>query len=115
MNIKLPEALENYIRHSDNKAIDAAAAAFTPDATVADEGEDTKAAGREAIHAWIADYTSKYTTTTEVIDIVEKDGVVIATVLVSGDFPGNRAEFVYRCTLRDGLIAHLVTEFVGLR
>lgn len=115
MSIKLPEALENYIRHSDSKVIDEAAAAFTADATVVDEGEGTTAVGREAITAWIADYTSKYTTTTEVTGMVEKDGVVVATILVSGDFPGNRAEFMYRFSLRDGLIAHLVTEFVGFR
>jgi ketosteroid isomerase-like protein len=115
MSIKLPEALEKYIHNSDNKALDEALAAFTPDATVVDEGENTTAVGKDSIRAWMADYTSKYTTTTEVKDMAEKDGEAVVTVLVSGDFPGNRAEFVYRCTLRDGLISRLVTEFAGFR
>ncbi len=115
MSIKLPEPIEKYIRNSEIKALDEAVAAFAPDATVVDEGEDTTAVGREAIHAWMADYTSKYETTVEVKDVVEKNGEVVVTVLVSGDFPGNRAEFVYRCALRDGLIERLVVEFVGFK
>lgn len=115
MSIKLPEALEKYIRNSEIKNLDEAVTAFAPDATVVDEGEDTTVVGREAIRTWMADYTSQYTTTVEVTDMVEKDGEVVVTVLVSGDFPGNRAEFVYRCTLRDGLIARLVIEFAGLK
>lgn len=115
MSIKIPEPIEKYIRNSEIGALEEAVAAFTADATVVDEGEDTTVVGREAIHGWIADYTSKYKTNVEVTDMVEKDGEVVLTTLVSGNFPGNRAEFVYRCTLRDGLIARLVTEFVGFK
>jgi len=115
MSIKLPESIEKYIRNSEIGAIDEAVAAFAPDATLVDEGEDITAVGREAIHAWMADYTSKYTTTVEVTDTIEKDGEVVVTTLVSGNFPGDRAEFVYRCTLQDGLIARLVIEFVGFK
>ena len=115
MSIKLPEPIEKYIRNSGSGALDEAAAAFAADATVVDEGEDTTAIGREAIHGWMTDYISKYKTTVDVTDMAEKDGEVVVTTLVSGDFPGNRAEFVYRCTLRDGLISRLVVEFVGFK
>jgi len=115
MNIKLPEPIENYLRSSETGDLEKAAAAFAPDATVFDEGEDTNVVGREAIHRWMTEYTSKYKTTLEVTDMVEEDGEVILTTLVSGNFQGSPAEFRYRFALRDGLIDRLVVEFVGFK
>lgn len=115
MSIKLPEPIENYLRSSESGDIDRAATAFAPEATVVDEGEDTEFVGREAIHRWMTEYTSKYKTTLEVTDMVEKDGEVVLTTLVSGNFPGSPAEFAYRFRMRDGLIDRLVVEFVGFK
>jgi hypothetical protein len=111
----LPEPIENYFRHSANEAIEEAVATFTPEATLFDQGEDTKAVGREAIHNWMTDYMSKYKTTLEVVGMIEEVGKVVVTTLVSGNFPGSPAEFVYRFVLRDGLIDQLVIEFVGFK
>lgn len=115
MSIKLPEPIENYFRHSQNEALEEAVATFTPEATLVDEGEDAKAVGREAIRDWMVDYTSKYKTTLEVVGMVEEGSEVVVTTLVSGNFPGSRAEFVYRFVLRDGLIDRLVIEFAGFK
>jgi len=115
MSIKLPQPIENYFRYSENGAIDEAAAAFDSEATVFDKGEDLEATGREAIHRWMTDYTSKYKTTLEVVDLVEESGEFVVTALVSGNFPGSPAEFVYRFILQDGLIDRLVIEFIGFK
>ncbi|RYG48420.1 nuclear transport factor 2 family protein [bacterium] len=115
MSIKLPQPIENYFRHSEKGALKEASEAFALDATVIDEGEDSKAVGREAIHGWITEYTSKFKTTLEVVNLVEKDGEAVVTTLVSGDFPGSPAEFVYRFALRNDLIDRLVVEFVGFK
>jgi len=115
MNVKLPEPIETYFRSSENGALQEAVATFAPEATVFDKGEDLEVAGREAIHLWMADYTSKYKTTLEVTDVAEQDGQFIVTTLVSGNFPGSPAEFVYRFELRNGLIDRLVIDFVGFK
>jgi ketosteroid isomerase-like protein len=115
MSIQLPEPIETYLLSSESGDLEKAAAAFAPDATVVDEGEDAKAVGREAIYHWMADYTSKYKTTLEVTEMVEKEGEVVLTALVSGNFDGSPAEFVYRFVLRDGLIGRMVVEFVGFK
>jgi hypothetical protein len=115
MSIKLPETIENYLRYTADGALKEAAAVFAPEATVSDEGEDTEVVGREAIYHWMTEYTSKYKTTLEVVGMVEEDGEVVLTTLVSGNFDGSPAEFVYRFTLRDGLIDRLVIEFVDFK
>ncbi|RYG44906.1 nuclear transport factor 2 family protein [bacterium] len=115
MSIKLPEPIENYLRHSEGGDIEKAAATFAPEATVFDEGEDTEVVGREAIHHWMTEYTSKYKTTLEVVGLIEKDGEVVLTTLVSGNFPGSPAEFEYRFALHDGLISRLTIEFVAFK
>lgn len=115
MSIKLPEPIETYLRSSENGALQEAVAAFAPEATVFDQGEDHEVAGREAIHYWMADYTSKYKTTLEVTGVAEEGQETVVTTLVSGNFPGSPAEFVYRFVLRDGLIDRLVIEFVSFK
>lgn len=115
MSIKLPEPIETYLRSTANGDLKEAAAAFAPEATVVDEGEDTKVVGREAIYRWLIEVAAQYTTTVEVVGLAEKDGEVVLTTLVSGNFDGSPAEFVYRFVLRDGLIDQLVIEFVGFK
>lgn len=115
MSIKLPEPIDSYLRHTASGNQQEAAAVFSPNATVVDQGEDTEVVGREAIHRWLIEVAAQYTTTVEVTDLVEKYDEVVLTTLVSGNFPGSPAEFVYRFTLRDGLIERLVIEFVGFK
>lgn len=115
MSIKLPEPIENYLRYSAEGALKEVAATFAPEATVVDKGEDTEVIGREAIYRWMTEYTSKYKTTVKVVGMVEDDGEVVLTTLVSGNFDGSPAEFMYRFALRDGLIDRLVIDFVGFK
>lgn len=115
MSIKLPEPIENYLRHTADGALKEAAATFTSEATVFDQGEDTTVVGREAIYHWMTEVASQYTTTLEVIGMVDEEGEVVLTTLVSGNFDGSPAEFVYRFVLREDLIERLVIEFVGFK
>jgi hypothetical protein len=115
MNINLPEPIENYFRYSAEENPKEAAAAFTPDATIFDKGEDLEVSGREAIYRWFTELTAKYKTTVEVVNLVEEEGEFVATTLVSGNFDGSPAEFVYRFVIRDGLIDRLVIDFIGFK
>lgn len=115
MNIKLPETIENYFRHSADEAHAEAAALFASEAVVVDEGEETEIMGREAIHRWMIELAAKLTTTLEVTGYAEEKGQNVVTTLVSGNFPGSPAEFVYRFDLRDGQIERLVIEFAGFK
>lgn len=115
MSIKLPESIDNYFRHSADKNAKEAAAAFTPGATIFDQGEDLEISGREAIERWFVELAAQYQTTLEIVGVVEENGAFAVTTLVSGNFPGSPAEFVYRFTLLEGLIDRLVIEFVGFK
>lgn len=115
MNIKLPETIENYFRYSAEEKPKEAAAMFTADATILDNGEDLKVSGRESIHQWFIELAAKYQTTLEVVGLSEEEGEFVVATLVSGNFPGSPAEFAYRFALRDGLIDRLAIDFVGFK
>lgn len=115
MNIKLPEPIENYLRFRSGEKPEESAHLFATEATIFDNGEDYKVSGREAIKHWHTEVAAKYKMTLEVISFTEEDGEIVVSILVSGNFPGNPAEFVYRFTLSSGHIEKLVIDFVGFR
>lgn len=115
MNIKLPEPIEDYFRFRAEGKSEQAAASFARDAVIIDEGEDHEVVGRDAISQWFAEIADKYKTTLEVVGSVEEEGNVVVTTLVSGNFPGSPAEFLYRFSVRNALIERLVIEFTGFK
>lgn len=115
MPIKLPGPIESYFRCSAEEKPKEAAAAFALDATILDKGEDLEISGREAIRSWFVELAAKYKTNVELVSSAEEDGELAVTTLVSGNFDGSPAEFVYRFALRDGLIDRLVIDFVGFK
>ncbi|NKC31148.1 nuclear transport factor 2 family protein [Falsiroseomonas selenitidurans] len=78
---------------------------FAPDATVRDEGRSM--AGLPAIEAWHAEAQAKYRHTHEPLRVQARDGRLVVTSLVTGQFPGSPAEIDFAFRLRDGLIVDL--------
>lgn len=60
---------------------------FAPDAIVRDEGKTIK--GPAAIKAWRTETHHKYHHTVEPLAMSERDGKVVVTGKVAGDFPGS--------------------------
>ncbi|BCY08158.1 nuclear transport factor 2 family protein [Actinoplanes sp. L3-i22] len=102
----LPAPVRAYLTADSGGSPDAVVQAFTPDATVVDEGRTR--VGHTAIRAWRAEVAAKYTYTAEVTGIRPDgaDGWVVA-VRLRGDFPGGVADVDEHFTLRDGRIAGL--------
>lgn len=115
MNIKLPKTIETYFQQTTAEAPAEVARLFAPDAVLVDEGEDLEVVGRDAIHQWMIELAAKFKTSIELTayEEIERQGVV--TTLVSGNFPGSPAVFVYRFDIQGDLIHRLVIEFAGFK
>ncbi|MET0192010.1 MAG: nuclear transport factor 2 family protein [Hyphomicrobiaceae bacterium] len=87
MAIKLPTPIEIYF--ASGNATDAAAfeQCFAPDAVVRDEAKTIT--GLVAIKAWRSETKKKYRFTAEPVAIADRDGKVVVTAKVSGNFPGS--------------------------
>ncbi|NJQ01852.1 nuclear transport factor 2 family protein [Streptomyces zingiberis] len=102
----LPAAVGTYLRaHADGDAA-SAAAVFTPQATVIDDGHTHR--GAAAIAAWLTRSSSEYTYTTTFVGAEgELPGQCTVTQQLDGDFPGSSVRLRYRFLLDGGLISHL--------
>ena len=87
MAIALPQAIELYF--SSENAHDPAALeqCVAPDAVVRDEHKTIS--GLAAIKAWRVETGRKYSHTVEPVAVCERDGAVVVTGIVSGNFPGS--------------------------
>ena len=103
MSIKTPPAIVAYLAAAN--AHDVAAACFTADAIVKDEGCDRQ--GTAAIRVWKEETGAKYKPHTEVIDVAQADGKILLTASVSGTFPGSPVVLRYAFVLDGGKIARL--------
>lgn len=101
----LPPAIEAYFAADARRARELVMEAFTPDATVADEG--LTHAGREAIGAWWSDTKARYQTVLEPLEVRDAAGAKRVRARVSGTFPGSPAMLTFAFRLRDGLIETL--------
>ena len=66
---------------------------FSEDAVVRDEAETLR--GKKAIEGWIAKTIEKYKFQFEKLSVNEDDGEVVASVKVSGTFPGSPVTLDY--------------------
>lgn len=78
---------------------------FTENSVVKDEGHTYK--GRTAIEQWIAHATKKYDYTSEPFACEEKDGKVIVTSKLTGNFPGSPVDLRFFFDLEGDKIAGL--------
>lgn len=100
----LPAPIAAYFA-ADERSHEAVVRCFTPQAVVKDEGRTH--VGLDAIRAWKAEASSKYSYTSEPFALAQKDGRHVVTSRVAGNFPGSPVVLKYDFLLERGLIASL--------
>ncbi|MBH1964721.1 MAG: nuclear transport factor 2 family protein [Comamonadaceae bacterium] len=100
----LPEPIAGYFT-ADQKKPEALARCFTAQAVVKDEGHTHT--GLDAIKAWKAAATTKYTYTTVPFALDREEDFQVVRAHVAGNFPGSPVDLRYRFRLERGLIASL--------
>lgn len=103
--LSLPEPIAAYFAADRQKSTEAIARCFTAQAVVKDEG--LTHVGIDAIKAWKAAASTKYTYTTEPYALQQSDGHQVVTSRVEGNVPGSPVDLRYRFRLERGLIASL--------
>ena len=86
MTLDLPTPVANFFS-ADTSDSEAVAQCFTENAVVKDEGRTFK--GRAAIRQWMVDASAKYQYTSEPFVCERRDGQVIVTSRLTGNFPGS--------------------------
>ena len=95
MTLDLPKSIAAYFT-ADKGDTEAFSQCFTEEAIVKDEGHTYH--GRAAIEQWKAEASTKYQYTSEPFACEQKDGKIIVTSRLTGNFPGSPIEvrFVFR-------------------
>jgi uncharacterized protein (TIGR02246 family) len=105
MAIDLPKAIAGYFAADDTKDAERVAHCFTETAVVTDEGETHS--GRDAIQAWKASSSTKYSYTVEPFSIAADGDHIVVTSHLAGDFPGSPVDLRYVFALDGDKIAEL--------
>ncbi|MET0986842.1 MAG: nuclear transport factor 2 family protein [Steroidobacteraceae bacterium] len=103
-HLHLPEPVATYFA-ADEFDRDTVARCFTQNAVVKDEGRTYT--GLDAIKRWKSDVSVKYTYTNQPFALEQKDGVVIVTSRLTGNFPGSPIDLRFFFRLQRGKIASL--------
>ncbi len=83
--IEVQDAIGRYFAAANARDAAAFAAAFAEDGEVRDEGKTYR--GRDGIRAWRLETEAKYRVTATPRSVAQRDGRVVVTALVEGDFP----------------------------
>lgn len=101
--LTLPEPIAAYFAAEHNP--EALARCFTAQAVMKDDGHTYT--GVDAIKAFMAEASAKYSATTVPFALEREDGFQIVKAKVTGNFPGSPIDLSYRFRLERGLIASL--------
>lgn len=101
--LTLPEPIAAYFAAEHNP--EALARCFTAQAVMKDEGHTYT--GVDAIKAFMAEASARYSATTVPFALEREDGFQIVKAKVTGNFPGSPIDLSYRFRLERGLIASL--------
>lgn len=101
--LTLPEPIAAYFAAEHNP--EALARCFTAQAVMKDDGHTYT--GVDAIKAFMAEASAKYSATTVPFALEREDGFQIVKAKVTGHFPGSPIDLSYRFRLERGLIAAL--------
>ena len=104
MTLDLPKPIAAYFT-ADTGDSEAVAQCFTKNAVVKDEGHTYH--GRAAIKQWKSDASAKYQYTSEPIACDRKDGKIIVTSQLVGNFPGSPVNLRFFFELEGDKIASL--------
>jgi hypothetical protein len=103
-SLNLPKPLAAYFA-ADRGDGEAVSQCFTDNAVVKDEGHTHR--GRAAIKAWKTDAAAKYEYTSEPVVCEEKDGKIVVTSHLVGNFPGSPVDLRFFFKLEGDKIASL--------
>ena len=103
-SLSLPIPVAAYFS-ADRRDGEAVSQCFTENAIVKDEGHTHK--GRAAIKAWKTNTSAKYQDTSEPFACEEKDGKIVVTSHLVGNFPGSPVDLRYFFKLEGNKIASL--------
>jgi ketosteroid isomerase-like protein len=105
MAITLPPTIASFIAASNARDLDTAVACFAADAVVEDEGETHRGLGE--VRAWKQATEDRFRYTIDPTGIDEREGRVIVSATLTGNFPGSPVELEYEFTLADDVIESL--------
>ena len=105
MSEKLPKTVQTYVEAYNARNHEAAAACFSEDALVHDEGKDHR--GRKAIRAWIGETIEKYQPLLAPGKFEGGDQKPVVAMTVSGSFPGSPVTLVFHFAIEAGRITKL--------
>jgi ketosteroid isomerase-like protein len=103
MSIDLPTPIAIYIDAENRGDTEALAQCFAEDAVVRDEGKTIE--GLADIKRWKAETKKKYQHTIEPLASAQKDGRIIVTNRLTGNFPGSPIDLEFVFTLDGNKIA----------
>jgi len=103
-SLSLPKPIAAYFT-ADKGDSETLSQCFTENAIVKDEGHTHK--GRAAIKKWKTDASAKYEYTCEPFACEEKDGKMVVTSHLVGDFPGSPVDLRFFFGLEGDKIASL--------
>src|SRR5262245_50676431 len=103
-SINLPKPVAAYFT-ADKGDPETLSQCFTDDAVVKDEGQAHK--GHTAIKLWKTDVSSRYDYTSEPMLCEQKDGKIVVTSRLSGNFPGSPINLRFLFQLKGEKIAFL--------
>jgi|SRR5262245_24840060 hypothetical protein len=104
MTLDLPGPIAAYFA-ADKDDGEAVARCFTEAAIVKDEGRTYR--GRAAIRQWKEEVSTRYQYTSEPFACEERDGTVVVTSRLTGNFPGSPVNLRFGFVLEGDKIASL--------
>jgi SnoaL-like protein len=104
VTLDLPGPIAAYFA-ADKKSAEAVAQCFTENAVVKDERQTYR--GRVAIKHWKADVSARYQYTSEALACEQKDGKVVVTSRLTGNFPGSPVNLRFCFGLEGDRVASL--------
>lgn len=105
MSVELPTPLEAYFASEKAHSTSAIEGCFSTDAIVRDEGKTIK--GIAAIKAWRVATNEKYHHSVEPLAVATREGKVVVTCKVSGNFPNSPITLNHMFEIESGKIASL--------
>lgn len=105
VSILLPDAVARYFEAANRFDPESAAACFTSDASVRDEGHSY--IGTDAIKQWVFMAGEKYRPHATVLSTNKEGEKIDVAVRVAGQFPGSPIELTFVFLLRNDAIAEL--------
>ena len=104
----IPEVVTQYLDATNRFDAESAAACFTPEAIVRDDGKTH--VGIDEIRDWVSHASEEYQPTASVVSAQQKGDKLVVTVSVAGQFPGSPVELDFGFSMNNEKIAELTIQ-----